>query len=808
MTHVTQETREQEMFERGRARAEAAIRRTLQRGEAPETPAGRALQRRALAALIEAIKAYVTKSYSGLPQHVTSSAIILKDINPELAAFVTVRAVLTSAAGGFGLKATARQIAANIEAELLGDRFEAANPALYEAVIKRAKSRALTPARQGAAVKMAAVKFSVCPVSLWTQSERLKLGTTLVELTAQSTGLFTVSTSLRNNRTSHIIQFTAEIEPWFAQYNQAAALTRPMFLPTVVPPRPWDSVDASPYWSSRIPRSSLLSRSFPTQLDHLRAADLSAVFEGLNALQETPWRINRRVLEVMRAAWDQGTPLPCIPQRDETPIPERPAEVENDVKGGALRKEWRQKVRAIYDANALSRAGRFEFARLLSIAEDNKDQPAIFFPYRCDFRGRVYAASTSLNPQGTDESKALLQFADGKPLGERGVYWLGVHGANLFGNDKVSLDERFAWAQEHKAQAAEVAADPLRNLWWTEADKPWSFLAWCFEWCEAAEGSLSHLPIAMDGSCNGIQHFSAMLRDPVGGAAVNLVPADKPSDIYGRVAERVVEQLQVLAKSDDPDAWMADAWVRFGIDRKITKRAVMVLPYGGTFGSCLDYVRDAVQERISGGVANPFGDSFPKACGLLARHVWSSISDVVVAARTAMGWLQKCALVASKAGIPLRWSTPSGFVVVQDYRELSASRIKTRFCGQTIWFVSGDTGPEINRKKQSSAVSPNFVHSLDAAVLMRTVVRAKREGQKHFAMIHDSYGVHAADTEDFNRTIREEFVGMYVEHDVLAEFRAQLSAQLPPAEAAKLPPLPKMGDLNLDLVLESKYFFA
>jgi hypothetical protein len=41
----------------------------------------------------------------------------------------------------------------------------------------------------------------------------------------------------------------------------------------------------------------------------------------------------------------------------------------------------------------------------------------------------------------------------------------------------------------------------------------------------------------------------------------------------------------------------AHKWINFGIDRKITKRPVMVLPYGGTFTSCRGYVRAAVEER-------------------------------------------------------------------------------------------------------------------------------------------------------------------------------------------------------------------
>src|SRR5262249_3123305 len=157
-------------------------------------------------------------------------------------------------------------------------------------------------------------------------------------------------------------------------------------------------------------------------------------------------------------------------------------------------------------------------------------------------RGRCYASSTSLNPQGPDEVRALLEFSEGKALGISGRRWLAIHGANLWGEDKVSLDEREKWAYANQYKIWAAAEDPLTDRWWCEADKPWSFLAWCLEWHAAfmttqfqPQFYLSHMPIALDGSCNGLQHLSAMLRDPVGGAAVNLVPSPTPSDIYAEV---------------------------------------------------------------------------------------------------------------------------------------------------------------------------------------------------------------------------------------------------------------------------------
>jgi DNA-directed RNA polymerase len=173
-----------------------------------------------------------------------------------------------------------------------------------------------------------------------------------------------------------------------------------------------------------------------------------------------------------------------------------------------------------------------------------------------------------------------------------------------------------------------------------------------------------------------------------------------------------------------------------------------------------------------------------------------------------MSWLQAVARVATAAGKPLQWTTPSGFVVSQAYREFKDKRIETRFCGSIVKFRSLEETDKLDRARQVSAVAPNFVHSLDASALMLTVQAGTERGIRSWAMIHDSYGTHAADTDLLAATLREEFVRMYSEHDVLAKFRDEVAATLTPEEAAELPPLPEKGSLNLEAVHFAAYFFA
>ena len=49
---------------------------------------------------------------------------------------------------------------------------------------------------------------------------------------------------------------------------------------------------------------------------------------------------------------------------------------------------------------------------------------------------------------GDDLKRGILNFSDGKRIGEDGIWWLKVHFANKWGKDKLPLDGRVAFADE------------------------------------------------------------------------------------------------------------------------------------------------------------------------------------------------------------------------------------------------------------------------------------------------------------------------------------------------------------------------
>jgi DNA-directed RNA polymerase len=86
----------------------------------------------------------------------------------------------------------------------------------------------------------------------------------------------------------------------------------------------------------------------------------------------------------------------------------------------------------------------------------------------------------------------------------------------------------------------------------------------------------------------------------------------------------------------------------------------------------------------------------------------------------------------------------------------------------------------LDEAKQASGVAPNFIHSLDASALVLTVNKMVAEGYKSFALIHDSFAVHACDSARLASALREAFVEMYTQHDPFKElfngFRHMLTA--------------------------------
>lgn len=523
------------------------------------------------------------------------------------------------------------------------------------------------------------------------------------------------------------------------------------------------------------------------------------VYSAINTLQNTAWRINAPMLDIAHEAWENGVDVAGLPLRYKLECPAKPefdAESESSRLAYGL---WKQEKAIIGRKNRENMSRMLAARKVFVVADRFRQYEQVYFPATLDFRGRLYFLPQGLNPQSSDLSRGLLQFAEAKPLGSSGVRWLAIHTANTFGNDKVNMDDRVQWVLDHSSRIDRMAGDPLNDLWWTEADKPFQFLAACIEWSNSLMANTQaeypcSLPVAVDGSCNGLQHFSAMLRDRVCGDQVNLTSRETPGDIYAAVAAEVCKALE----GDGSD--MARLWLDYGIDRKVCKRPVMVLPYGGTRQAVRKYLTDHVDEQKNHNLGKRPG----KAVSYLATVVWEAMARVVIKPMEGMHWIQKAAKSLTDAGHPIIWTTPTNFLVEQRYQEMESRKVKTKI-GDVIYRVSlQEELDKMDKRKQRTALAPNFVHSLDASALMNTVNLCATRGIHSFLAIHDSYGTHACDMDVLSTTLREAFVEIYTADDVLGKLRDEMQTQL----GKPLPECPSRGSLDISGVLRSCFFFA
>ncbi|UOL49335.1 DNA-directed RNA polymerase [Escherichia phage CY1] len=678
----------------------------------------------------------------------------------------------------------------------------------------------------------------------WSPTEAVHVGIKMLEIVIQSTQLVELKRYGAGNAAAdvemvHLSDFWVKK---MAQRGFSLAGIAPVYQPCVVPPKPWTGVVGGGYWAKGRRPLPLIRLGSKSAVARYEDVYMPEVYDAVNIIQNTPWKVNKKVLDVVNMVEKlNNTPIDDIPQMEPLKPEDYAGETEEELKA------WKKAAAGIYRREKARQSRRLSLSFIVNQANKFSQFKAIWFPYNMDWRGRVYAVPM-FNPQGNDMQKGLLTLAVGKPIGADGFKWLKVHGANCAGIDKVTFEERIKWVEDNHDNIMAAAKAPMDSIeWWGKLDSPFCFLAFCFEYAGVMHHGLSYscsLPIAFDGSCSGIQHFSAMLRDHIGGHAVNLTPSGKVQDIYRIVSDRIEEELKVLLVNGTDNEMvthedkktgeiterlklgtreLARQWLTYGMSRKVTKRSVMTLAYGSKeYGFADQVYEDIVMPAIDSGSGAMFTEP-SQASRFMAKMIWEAVSVTVVAAVDAMKWLQGAAkLLAAevkdkktgeilKPCLPVHWVTPDGFPVWQEYRKKDTTRLNLMFLGSFNLQPTVNRGSkkELDKHKQESGISPNFVHSQDGSHLRKTVVHTHRKyGVMSFAVIHDSFGTIPADAEYLFRGVRETMVETYRDNDVLLDFYEQFEYQLHESQRDKLPELPKKGKLNIEDILSSDFAFA
>lgn len=572
------------------------------------------------------------------------------------------------------------------------------------------------------------------------------------------------------------------------------------YMPMLVPPVKWTGYDkgAHFYLPSYLMRTHG-SRQQREALKMVPRKQLEPVFQALDTLGHTRWRVNNRVLSIVERIWAIGGRLGGLVDKEDISLPEKPdTEDETEITS------WKWKVRSVKKENSERHSQRCDIELKLAVARKLRDEDGFYYPHNLDFRGRAYPMHPYLNHLGSDLCRGILEFAEGRPLGKSGLRWLKIHLANLYANgiDKLSYEGRESFTENHLNDIFDSADEPLQGKrWWLNAEDPFQCLAVCMDLAGALrspcpENFISHVPVHQDGSCNGLQHYAALGRDELGAAAVNLVAGEKPADVYSGIAARVLEIMCRDAEKDpalSQDAHHARQLIN-QVDRKLVKQTVMTSVYGVTYIGARDQIKRRLKER---NVFIEEAELYRASC-YAAKVTLTALGEMFQAARSIMSWLGDCAKIIASENQPVCWTTPLGLPVVQPYRKIGRHLVKTSL---QVLTLQRETD-KVMIKRQRTAFPPNFVHSLDGSHMMMTAVACRKAGL-NFAGVHDSYWTHACDVDTMNQMLRDKFVQLY-EQPILEQLLESFEKSFP---TLTFPPLPERGEFELKEVLHSPYFF-
>uniref|UniRef100_A0A1A8S093 DNA-directed RNA polymerase n=1 Tax=Nothobranchius rachovii TaxID=451742 RepID=A0A1A8S093_9TELE len=613
-----------------------------------------------------------------------------------------------------------------------------------------------------------------------------------------------------------------KLHPILAQMQKEAMETKLTFdsyvMPMLCPPVPWTSFKFGAYLLT--PTKLMRTMEGATQHDLLleKCQDLHAVFDSLNHLGNCAWKINKPVLDIIISIFnDRGSEkLDIPPPLSEAPqIPHfNPQDTTYTSSEKALMKK---EVINARKKCAQMHSLRTDALYKLSIAHHMRDE-IFWFPHSLDFRGRTYPCPPYFNHLGSDVTRAMLVFAEGKPLGPKGLDWLKIHLVNLTGlKKKSSLQGRLDYANTIMEDILDSADNPLNGKkWWMEADEPWQVLACCKEIANAVRSPdpsqfISHFPVHQDGSCNGLQHYAALGRDIIGATSVNLVPCEVPQDVYSGVAQQVEE---LRAKDAEKGLKVAQVLKGF-INRKVVKQTVMTVVYGVTrYGGRLQIEKRLLEI-----------DEFPKeyvweASHYLVRLVFNGLKEMFTGTREIQDWLTESARLISKSGRTVEWVTPLGLPIIQPYHRTRYQVLKCTMQDINLQ-ISHDTTEMPDTVKQKNAFPPNFIHSLDSTHMMLTSIHCCSAGLT-FVSVHDCFWTHALTVDTMNKVCREQFVALHSQpilqmlsnfllHKYCAEFPTEVRSKKY-REYVRLMLLlasvPQTGDFDLQQVKESTYFFS
>ena len=713
----------------------------------------------------------------------------LNNLSTETIAATAIRTIIDSLSLNPTFHVTAQEIADRlwIEAMLL--------------IISKEDLARFNRSRQRKSHKLKGLQHMTGTVQ-WTAKQQMSIGGMMIYITEKHTGFIEVVREDLPHKKRRIIKPTAACMEWIDKFKDKQGILIPHYLPTIAPGLPFNEHGYGGYHDPRL-QIPLLKTNNDEIVKHLKGDEPCK--KAPEILSDVPFTINTWIynvaVEVVRKDLKVGV---IQPKPEIDPYPKGKDDDSPEVLA------WRKKAKKQHILEEKTRNSRIAVTWLLHIAGELKEQDELFFCCQLDSRGRIYYRPPYLNPQGNDLSRALLQFSYYNYMQtDEHVNWLRVHGANVYGLGKSDWQTRIDWVTEHEQLILAAGNDPwLSPNFWTRAEKPWSFLAFCrtyYEWKQEGPTYKCRQVICQDCTCSGIQHYSSILRSKEMGELVNLVNSDKPQDIYSSVMNEVNQRL----RKDNNEH--SKKWLALQPDRTLAKNGVMTLPYSVTYLGFYKFAYEWAIKRAKQLYGNTnwlTKDGSMKTVHYMAKILHQEASAMIQPAVHAMRWFKAVGVKAGKNNIPLEWVNPAGLLIRQQYNSTKDTRVRLKYLSDIHLDIRvQEDCPTLNTSKMGKGLSANILHSFDSAHMCATTIKAASKNVINIGGIHDCFLTTPSEMSALKDAARESFADIY-QHDWLTRIKDKLKSQLDLELQEDLPAEPQLGTLDLNHTRSSTYFLT
>ena len=698
----------------------------------------------------------------------------LADIDPLAAAAISIKVTFDKV---FSYRDKSHQvinicdsIGTSIEQECQMRHYEKHAPGLLKVLKDNYWHRSIGTHQKLVVIRTLMNRYKVKQWSSWNRPTRIKLGGWLLDCIMESSGWFMKNIQQEGRKTVQYIIPTPEFLEIKDQVMRDAELFSPLAWPMLIEPNDWEHGRQGGYILNEVMRGhDMVRRGNPTRIQGDKP------LEFLNKIQKVAYRLNPFIVgvaeELDRLERAVGKFLPIVHHE----LPPKPVDIATNKEA---RHDYNRRAAEVHNLRAQEFRKSCRTRMTMEMVNRFKDRDKFYIPWSFCYRGRAYPIPSFLTPQDTDFGKSLLMFAEGSYMTPEAEDWLAFQVATTYGLDKATMSDRLNWVKENTHLISCVASDPIKHIHeWENVSEPWLFLAACDEYYHCVlkcDRHFTHLPVAVDATCSGLQILAGLARDKSTAKLVNVLPSDKPQDAYA-----------VVASSASP--YCPDS-IRLHMDRKTVKRVVMKVPYNAKPFSNRGYIRDALKEK---GVEIS-KDDLTKT----VEAVRNAMDEVVPGPMAVMSWIEsEVAKAIDRGEKELTWTTPSGFVVTQKLMKKDVVRIQLQLLGSVCKISAAKDSDKVDKQHHKNATAPNLIHSLDSTLLHFSVLRFDAP----IALIHDSVLCRATDMSSLSAIVRETYMHLFAEHDYLRDFAHQIGAETEP---------PIIGDLEPESVIESTYFFC